>query len=143
MSNSSDPLTKDSEEIHSQQATPDSRPQSTPELKRPCITDPLSEKNVAWPPVEDCRVETSSEKSNTEHNDKGTKDSQSEDASGRTFSPPLPSQQTLSANPKEPSEACREPMQREDADLRLGAEQKEKVGPTEGAPASQKAKRRS
>ncbi|KAI1902174.1 hypothetical protein AGOR_G00041980 [Albula goreensis] len=123
-SNSSDPLSKDLtiNEINSQQAVlSDGRQQSTPELKRPSTNDPPTEKNVSWPVGEDCRMETSNEKASTEHNDKDP-----EDASEKMLSSVIHSNQKLSVNSKESTEACRELLQRDDA------EQKEKAGPSEG-----------
>ncbi|XP_061110842.1 ankyrin repeat domain-containing protein 12 isoform X2 [Conger conger] len=128
-SNSSDTLNKDYDEIHIQQAThSDSRQQSTTELKRPCITDPLSEKTMFWPPVENCRTESSSQKSNVEHNDKATKDTLSENSSEGTFSSPLTSQQTFSVIPQEPTEVSCEPSQGGDEASHLGPELQEKAG---------------
>ncbi|KAJ8337169.1 hypothetical protein SKAU_G00383890 [Synaphobranchus kaupii] len=132
-SNNNDSLNKDFDELNSQQAThSDNRQQITPELKRPCVTDPLSEKTMFWPPAENCRTESSSQKSNTEHNDKESKDSLSEDASEGTFSSPLVSQQTFSINPQEPAKHCPEPSQGGDEASCPGSELQEKAELSEG-----------
>ncbi|KAJ8272891.1 hypothetical protein GJAV_G00094660 [Gymnothorax javanicus] len=127
--NSSDPLTKETSEINPQQATlSNSRQQNTPELKKTFVTDSQSEKTIVWPPVENCRTESISQKSNTEHNDKETKDPLSSDALEETFLPPLASQQTFSLNSQEPSELCCQPLQGGNEASHPGAVRQEKSG---------------
>ncbi|XP_064202824.1 ankyrin repeat domain-containing protein 12 isoform X1 [Anguilla rostrata] len=131
-SNNNDPLNKDTDETSNQATHSDSRQQSTPEVRRPSVIDSTSEKTMFWPPVENCGTESSRQKSNTEHNDKETKDSLSEDASEGAFSSPLASQQMFSINPQEPTELCGEPSLESDEASHPGPELQEKAGPLEG-----------